>query len=121
MQLRKIRVKNFRNFRELIIDPCPTPAVIVGENGVGKSNLLYALRLVLDPSLSDRRRQLEPDDIFDGAQSFQEGVEVEVEVELTDFDDESEARSELDGAIIAIDPLVARLTYLFRPNEVSPS
>ncbi|MEV7926696.1 AAA family ATPase [Kitasatospora sp. NPDC088779] len=49
MRLSKIRIQNFRNFRDTTIDPFPTPAVILGENGVGKSNLLHALRLVLDP------------------------------------------------------------------------
>ncbi|MGW6769236.1 AAA family ATPase [Streptomyces sp. NPDC055037] len=35
--------RNFRNFEDLTIDPFPSPAVIVGENAVGKSNLLAAL------------------------------------------------------------------------------
>lgn len=117
MQLRKVRIRNFRNFADVTIDPFPTPAVIVGENGAGKSNLLHALRLVLDPDLPDRRRRLQPDDVHDGAPSLSEGVEVLVEVELTDFDDDLDARSELDGAIIATDPLVARLTYLLRPKK----
>jgi putative ATP-dependent endonuclease of OLD family len=117
VQLRKVRIRNFRNFVDVTIDPFPTPAVIVGENGVGKSNLLHALRLVLDPDLPDRRRRLQPDDVHDGAPSLSEGVEVWIEVELTDFDDDLDARSELDGAIIATDPLVARLTYLLRPKK----
>ena len=117
MQLRKVRIRNFRNFADVTIDPFPTPAVIVGENGMGKSNLLHALRLMLDPDLPDRRRRLQPDDVHDGAPSLAQGVEVSVEVELTDFDDDLDARSELDGAIIATDPLVARLTYLLRPKK----
>jgi len=117
VQLRKVRIRNFRNFADVTIDPFPTPAVIVGENGVGKSNLLHALRLVLDPDLPDRRRRLQPDDVHDGAPSLSEGIEVWVEVELTDFDDDLDARSELDGAITATNPLVARLTYLLRPKK----
>ncbi|MEU1763387.1 ATP-dependent endonuclease [Micromonospora sp. NPDC005686] len=117
MQLRKIRIRNFRNFADMTIEPFPTPAVVVGENGVGKSNLLHALRLVLDPDLSDRRRQLQPDDIHDGSAPLAEGTEVSVEVELSDFDTDPDAQSELDGAIVATGPLVARLTYLFRPRK----
>ncbi|MFF9809972.1 hypothetical protein ACF1G5_33515 [Streptomyces coeruleorubidus] len=37
--------------------------MIVSENGVGKSNLLEAIRLVLDPSLSDARRLLREEGI----------------------------------------------------------
>jgi putative ATP-dependent endonuclease of OLD family len=117
MKLRSLRIQNFRNFKDLAIDPFPTPAVIVGENGVGKSNLLYALRLVLDPDLPDRRRYLQADDIHDGAPPLADGVEVIVEVELADFGDDPDARSELDGAIISVDPLIARLTYLFHPKQ----
>jgi hypothetical protein len=32
----------------LVIDPVPAAALIVGENAVGKTNLLYGLRLLLD-------------------------------------------------------------------------
>ncbi|MEV4706715.1 AAA family ATPase [Actinoplanes sp. NPDC049316] len=116
MQLSKVHIRNFRNFADLEIDPFPNPAVVVGENGVGKSNLLSALRLVLDPDLPDRRRWLQPDDIHDGGPPMADGVEVSVEVELTDFDEDDDARSELDGAIVDTEPLVARLTYLFRPK-----
>ncbi|MFF3650386.1 ATP-dependent endonuclease [Streptomyces sp. NPDC002181] len=117
MQLRRVRIQNFRNFRDLVIDPFPTPAVVVGENGVGKSNLLHALRLVLDPDLADRRRYLQADDIHDHSPSLATGVEVSVEVELDGFDDDADARAELDGAIISVKPLVARLTYLYCPKQ----
>ncbi|WP_433294322.1 ATP-dependent nuclease [Actinoplanes sp. CA-030573] len=117
MQLRKVHIRNFRNFADLSIEPFPNPAVIVGENGVGKSNLLMALRLVLDPDLPDRRRWLQPDDIHDTGPSMYAGVEVSVQIELTDFDDDDDARSELDGAIVDTDPLIARLTYLFKPKK----
>jgi putative ATP-dependent endonuclease of the OLD family len=99
VQLSKVHIRNFRNFAHLEIDPFPNPAVVVGENGVGKSNLLFALRLVLDPDLPDRRRWLQPDDIHDGGPPMADGVEVSIEVELTDFDEDDDARSELDGAM----------------------
>ncbi|WP_405186528.1 AAA family ATPase [Streptomyces anulatus] len=117
MQLHRVRIRNLRNFRDLVIDPFPTPTVVVGENGVGKSNLLHALRLVLDPELADRRRYLEADDVHDKSPTLAAGVEVSVEVELIGFDDNPDARSELDGAIISVKPLIARLTYLYRPKR----
>ncbi|MDQ0605563.1 recombinational DNA repair ATPase RecF [Streptomyces canus] len=82
MQLSRVRVKNFRNFEDLTIDPFPSPAVIVGENGVGKSNLLAALRLVLDPDLLDRHRVHEYRRHPRRRAQPRPGVEVRVEIEL---------------------------------------
>jgi putative ATP-dependent endonuclease of OLD family len=70
-----------RNFRDLTIGPFPSPAVIVGENGIGKSNLLHALRLVLDPDSPDRQRELVSDDVYDQGPSLARGVDVGVEWE----------------------------------------
>ncbi len=46
--LREIRVANFRSARSLAVTPGRICALI-GEPGVGKSNVLYALRALLDP------------------------------------------------------------------------
>ncbi len=53
--LSRIQIHNFRNFHELDVRLGPT-TVVVGENNVGKSNLLFALRLILDPRLADSSR-----------------------------------------------------------------
>jgi predicted ATP-dependent endonuclease of OLD family len=45
----EIRVANFRSARSLVLRPGPVCAFI-GEPGAGKSNLLFALRALLDPS-----------------------------------------------------------------------
>src|SRR5687767_13506069 len=65
MQITRIQIENFRNFKSLDVAIGPH-AVIVGENKVGKSNLLFALRLILDPSLPDSARQLRFEDFWDG-------------------------------------------------------
>jgi len=65
MRLSRIRIKNFRNFKSLNVR-LGEHAVILGENKVGKTNLLFALRLILDPSLPDSARQLRLDDFWDG-------------------------------------------------------
>ena len=57
MHLSRIYVSNFRNFSELDVE-LGGNVVVVGENRVGKSNLLYALRLIFDPSLPDSAREL---------------------------------------------------------------
>ena len=57
MRIHRIRIRNFRNFKEFDV-MLGEQVVIAGENKIGKTNLLHALRLVLDPSLPDSARQL---------------------------------------------------------------
>jgi putative ATP-dependent endonuclease of OLD family len=65
MRRSRIIIKNFRNFKSLDVK-LGDHAVILGENKVGKTNLLFALRLILDPSLPDSTRRLRLDDFWDG-------------------------------------------------------
>jgi hypothetical protein len=53
VELARIPIQNFRNFATLDISLAGN-VVVVGENRVGWSNLLHALRLLLDPTLLDR-------------------------------------------------------------------
>lgn len=50
MRLSRITIKNFRNFKYLDVY-LGQHAVVLGENKVGKTNLLFALRMILDPTL----------------------------------------------------------------------
>lgn len=116
MRISRVLVENYRNFRKLLIDPFPPSAVIVGENGVGKTNFLRALRIVLDPELPDSARWLRPEDICEAsAASYSDGVTVRIEVDITDFAGELAAEASLDGCFVSLDPLTARLTYVFEP------
>ena len=55
VHISRVLIRNFRNFKDLEINPFPRHAVIVGENGVGKSNLLHALRLPPRPGPAGER------------------------------------------------------------------
>jgi predicted ATP-dependent endonuclease of OLD family len=57
--LSEIRVVNFRTARRLALRPGPVCAFI-GEPGAGKSNLLFALRALLDPSFDLSTADLTP-------------------------------------------------------------
>ncbi len=65
MRLSRLAISNFRNFQSVDI-ALSNHALFVGENQVGKSNLIHAIRLVLDASLSDSSRQLRLEDFWDG-------------------------------------------------------
>lgn len=70
MKIRKIKIKNFRNLRDIEFFPKST-TIIVGENNAGKSNLLHALRLMLDPESGRLVLDLSEEDINEHA--FSEG------------------------------------------------
>lgn len=59
MLIKKIYIKGFRNYEDAKINFQPK-TLIIGSNDVGKSNLLYALRIFLDKSLSEA--DIEPSD-----------------------------------------------------------
>lgn len=62
MYIKTIEIKNFRNFSDFNIHFTKGFQTIVGENNIGKSNLFWAIRLVLDKDLSYSYRKLEEKD-----------------------------------------------------------
>src|SRR5207253_2014689 len=95
----------------------------VGENRVGKSNFIHALRLVLDPTLPNSERYLRREDFWDGLSDgtpgwdpMVAGEQIEVSIDFSDFDDEPEALTALSEALIEGEPMTARLTYRYSPR-----
>lgn len=112
MRLAKLIIRNFRNFAEIDI-PLSGNVVLLGENRVGKSNLLYAIRLVLDPTLPDSARQLKLSDFWDNC-DLTKSPQIEVHLDFTDFDNEDALVALLTDFRLAGNHNVARLTYVFR-------
>lgn len=107
MRLSRIVVKNFRNFKWLDIG-LGEHAVVLGENKVGKTNLLFALRLILDPSLPDSSRKLRLDDFWDGlARPLKMEDVIEVSVEFRGFEDNENLLAVLADHLVRPNPMVA--------------
>lgn len=115
MILSRIAITNFRNFSELDV-ALAGDVVVVGENRVGKSNLIHALRLIFDPTLPDSARQLLLTDFWDGAQPLDANDVIKVLVEVTDFDDDVDVLTVLTDFRLDDDADTVRLTYEFRPK-----
>lgn len=116
MRICRINIENFANFKNVDFETDDS-LVIVGENKVGKSNLLRALRLVFDPQLPDRERLLGLENFWDGLGENKLGATVRVTVELTDFEEDANLLAVLgDSLVDTVSPVVARLTYLYRPK-----
>lgn len=65
LYLKKLQLKNYRNFENFKIDAGPHPIIIHGMNGVGKTNILEAISLLI-PGRGIRQCKLE--DICAGSQ-----------------------------------------------------
>lgn len=63
MQLKTLYIKGFRNFKEVTVN-FNEHSLMIGANDVGKTNLIYALRLLLDRSFSDYDYELTESDFF---------------------------------------------------------
>jgi putative ATP-dependent endonuclease of the OLD family len=119
MRLTRLTITNFRNLDGVDVALAGSP-VVVGENRVGKSNLVHAIRLVLDPSLTNAARWLSREDFSDSPDEdpMGAGEEITVSLEIEDFDEDAGLMATLRHAIISGDPLLARLTYRFGPREL---
>ena len=111
MYLSRVQIKNLRNFRDLDVT-LSGDMVMVGENRVGKSNFIFALRLVLDAGVSDAVRQLKLADIFDGA-DLSKDPKVEVHLDFREFDKDLSLLALLTDYRLPADHNIARLSYVF--------
>lgn len=116
MHISRLVVRNFRNLAALDVPLCPGVTCIIGENNTGKTNLLHALRLVLDGDLPGYARQLTLADVNEAAASKQP-LHVVVAVEFRDF--EQDVNASAFAAFFKIEENLARLTYRFRPNPTA--
>ncbi|SDH59608.1 putative ATP-dependent endonuclease of the OLD family [Lentzea fradiae] len=123
MRITRFIVENFRNLAHVDLELC-SGTVIVGENRAGKSNLLHALRLILDGRLSYADRQLGAEDFHDGLSNGEpdwdpmaEGHVIQASIEVEDFMGNAGLIAALSDALVAEDPPRARLTYRFAPVD----
>ena len=93
MRISNFHIKGFRNFIDESID-FDEKTLVIGGNDTGKTNLLYALRILFDPSLSQRDLELDESDfcIYSSENS------IELTARLEDIQEECVV-SALGGAV----------------------
>jgi len=93
MRLSWVHIKGFRNFNDATIN-FSDKTLLIGANDIGKSNLLYALRLIFDRSLSDRDLELSPSDY----NAYTNADNIEITVCLSNIEEDC-LKSTFVGAI----------------------
>ncbi|MCA9926010.1 MAG: AAA family ATPase [Anaerolineales bacterium] len=118
MRISKVRIQNFRNFKDFEVT-LSDKVVLLGENAVGKTNFIDALRLVLDRSF---RLQLSESDFHNNVSILKfRGTIIQIDVFFEDF------TSEEDKDFLAVlqgdcfcqdDPPVAQISFRYRPKTL---
>jgi predicted ATP-dependent endonuclease of OLD family len=131
MHIKHISIKNYRLFSEPAFEIDLKPfTLILGENNIGKTNLISALGLIFSQEITIfRKRILDIDDInYSTIRKFKGDVcnpaiapekvtfpEVRIDVTLTDMSDDQHAI--VDQWAINTQNTEAQLTYLFSPKH----
>lgn len=95
MRLKTLYVKGFRNFKEATVN-FNNQSLIIGANDVGKTNLLYALRILLDRGFSDLDLELKESDFY----AYEETNEVIITAFFEDIKEEcilSKMKGDISG------------------------
>lgn len=86
MKLSRVKIKNYRNFFDEDIS-LNNETIIIGPNDVGKTNLLMAIRILLDKSLSYLDLELEERDF----NIFSDEEEITIILEFSEISENSES------------------------------
>lgn len=95
MFISKIQVENFRSFETTEVEFHEGINVLIGHNNCGKSNLLTAMALIFDNSIS---KQLEVDDFYNGIslEKLKESApKIKITITITQSNDEDLMSDEL--------------------------
>lgn len=79
MRIDRLYIKGFRNYKEATVN-FNKSTLIIGANDVGKTNLVYALQILMDRSVSDYSFELKDSDFY----AYEETNEVVIRAYLSD-------------------------------------
>lgn len=83
MNISQVKIKGFRNFKDEIIN-FKSKSLIIGQNDIGKSNLIYALRILLDRSISEADLEPKLSDFY----VFQNTTEFKIQIKFNEVKEE---------------------------------
>lgn len=98
MKIQLVELKGFRNFASTVVN-LAEKTLLIGANDVGKTNFLYATRILLDRSLSEEDIEPSESDFHIGLDGTQVS-EINILIKLTDISEDA-VISRLKGHISA--------------------
>ncbi|WP_319526165.1 AAA family ATPase [uncultured Desulfosarcina sp.] len=116
MYISKIKISNYRNFKNEVVEFTPGLNVLIGHNNAGKTNLIKALQLVFD---REHREKLTIDDLNKEYQDFSKPPRIDISVLISEHEDKKDDKNVIYDWIISEAPQYeAQLTYTFYlPNK----
>lgn len=118
--MKTVHIENFRNIDELTLNLEPL-TVLVGENNIGKTNILLAIQKILKMDESPTRIRLEEEDFFYDPITKSHRDEIKIELvfsELTDNDTSAFVDSGID---VEKNQLTLRLHAKWEPDNKDAS
>ena len=85
VKFKSITIRNFRNYKSVELK-LENKNIIFGRNDFGKTNFLYALRFLFDPSV--RNKGFEESDYYE--KNTSEAIEITLELDISDEESNSE-------------------------------
>ncbi|MBE8605765.1 ATP-dependent nuclease [Vibrio cyclitrophicus] len=87
MKIESVSIQGFRNFSDANIN-FNKQTLIIGSNDIGKTNLVYAIRLLLDKSLSER--DIEPSETdFRISDNGEQSDEISITIKFSDIKEDA--------------------------------
>ncbi|MEN3813614.1 AAA family ATPase [Chromobacterium piscinae] len=120
MHISKLTLVNYRNFANATLRFNKGVNTIIGENGAGKSNVLRAIRLMLDDSMVRASYRLDESDFYRGLSSWRgHWIIISVEFDEVSADEAMQALFVHGTGVGGEGGVVDRATYnlIFRPNK----
>lgn len=118
MYISKLSIRNFRNFRNICLGFTKGVNTIIGENGSGKTNVLQALRYLIDETLPRHIRFYESD--FNRSIGDWRGHWIIIQIEFGDLDVSEEAQvlaMHKAGTMDELDSSKGSYSLILRPKD----
>jgi len=116
VHISRVRVRNFRNFHKATFLFTSGVNTLIGENGSGKTNAFYALRLLLDDSLSRGAVRLRESD-FNRCQPNWRGHWIIISIDFEGLDASEGCQIIRHNVGHMDDQNNGTYTFFFRPNK----
>lgn len=120
MHISKLTLVNYRNFKRSVFHFSKGINTIIGENGSGKSNVLRAIRLLLDDSMVRASYRMNEEDFNRGLRTWQgHWIIISIEFEGISSHEAIQALFVHGTGIGSTSGTVTKATYnlIFRPNK----